>query len=136
MINTAIVRDWMAAAQQPGASMATTRLYERLVREEIQELQDAYAACDARPYDLSIQAEVLDGIVDSVWCLIGLAHAMGFDFDRAFSEVARSNQSKIDPVSGLVEKDETGKVRKPEQYSPPSLQPYVRHPVQLELDFG
>lgn len=134
MIDSNAVRQWMAVAQQPGRDKPTAELYEKLVQEEFHEFQDAYMLAEAQPDNLIRQADVLDGIVDTIWCLIGLGHAMGLDVDGAFFEVTRSNRSKIDPVTYRVEKDANGKVKKPESYTPPDLMRFVRQPVQMELD--
>lgn len=46
-------------------------------------------------------------------------------FLPAFFEVARSNISKIDPVTGTVIKREDGKVLKPANWTPPDLSRFV-----------
>ena len=50
----------------------------------------------------------------------------GFDVDGAWAEVARSNLTKIDPVTGKVNKRKDGKVLKPEGWTPPDLKPFVK----------
>jgi predicted HAD superfamily Cof-like phosphohydrolase len=50
----------------------------------------------------------------------------GFDVQGAWDEVARSNLSKIDPVTGKVIKRNDGKVLKPEGWTPPDLKPFVK----------
>ena len=89
-------------------------LYYKLIKEEFDEL------CDA-----SIRVEELDAIADLIWVLIGYAHARGYNIEGAWNEVARSNMSKIDPVSGKVIKRADGKILKPETFSPPNLQPFI-----------
>ena len=133
MIPTQEVRDWMEAAGQPANNIDTAKLYRELVKEEHTEFADAFEMYMLDPSNKEAKIETLDGIVDTVWCLVCIAEAMGCDFDGAFSEVLRSNLSKIDPMTGRVEKFSTGKVKKPMSYSPPVLDPFIGS-KQLELD--
>jgi predicted HAD superfamily Cof-like phosphohydrolase len=48
---------------------------------------------------------------------------MGYDIEGAMAEVARSNMSKVD--GGVIRKTPSGKVIKPEGYSPPDLKGFV-----------
>lgn len=62
---------------------------------------------------------------DFIFDIILLAKYLDFDFVGAYNEVARSNMSKVDSISGKVLKREDGKVLKPETYSPPNLSPFI-----------
>ena len=134
MIPTQEVRDWMEAAGQPANNFDTAKLYRELVKEEHTEFADAFEIYMQVPHNRATKEETLDGIVDTVWCLICMAEALGCDFDGAFREVLRSNLSKIDPETGRVEKYTTGKVKKPKSYSPPDLRPFISEGIQLTLD--
>jgi predicted HAD superfamily Cof-like phosphohydrolase len=89
-------------------------LYKNLIREEVQELEDAESNEDA-----------LDALVDILVVTIGTIHSMGADGEGAWNEVMRSNFSKI-CEDGKVRKREDGKVLKPITYSPPNLEPFVK----------
>ena len=64
--------------------------------------------------------------MDMVWVILGFCYMKGYDVQGAWNEVARSNLSKIDPVTGKVKKREDGKVLKPEGWTPPDLTPFVK----------
>lgn len=116
------VQNWMQAADQFTGDFdaAQAGLYEDLIREEYKEWQDA------RGDNGFNHKEDLDAVCDLIWVLIGYAKSMGYDIEGAFAEVVRSNNSKIDPRTGKVEKNPTtGKVMKPEGYSPPDLTRFV-----------
>lgn len=114
------VRRFMTAGHQDvtGESNETAELYLTLIEEEMGEFWNGvYAKNDQ---------EILDGICDSIWVLAGYAHARGWNLIGAFNEVARSNLSKVDKASGMILKNESGKIIKPETYSPPELTPFLR----------
>lgn len=60
-----------------------------LLKEEIQEIEDAYEAGDL--------PELVDGLDDTLYVLLGLVCRMGLqhEFKRGFEEVCDSNDSKI-----------------------------------------
>mgnify|MGYP003340672012 CR=1 FL=1 len=68
----------------------------------------------------------LDGCMDLIWVVLGFCYMKGYDVDGAWKEVARSNLSKINSVTGKVIKREDGKVLKPEGWTPPSLEQFVK----------
>jgi predicted HAD superfamily Cof-like phosphohydrolase len=72
---------------------------------------------------ISNRESLLDADVDLLWVTVGAALSAGFDLRGAMDEVTRSNFSKM--VDGKMVKDENGKVRKPETFSPPLLEPFV-----------
>jgi predicted HAD superfamily Cof-like phosphohydrolase len=51
---------------------------------------------------------------------------MGADGEGAWIEVMRSNFAKIDHDTGKVRKREDGKVLKPEGWTPPELEQFLR----------
>jgi predicted HAD superfamily Cof-like phosphohydrolase len=113
------VRRFMLAGDQNviGTDPKQAELYANLVKEEIAEFW--------KGIDDSNAVEILDGICDSIWVLVGYAHSRGWNVISAFEEVARSNMSKVDIETGKLLKREDGKVLKPESYSPPNLAPFV-----------
>lgn len=92
-------------------------LYINLIREELQELNDAI-----NEYD---KVEQLDALIDIVVVTIGAIHSMGADAQGAWDEVMRTNFAKVDSKTGKVRKREDGKVLKPEGWLPPSLIEYL-----------
>ncbi len=93
------------------------QLYANLIGEEIDELATAAENNDPQ--------EVLKELMDVIVVLVGYGHSLGFDMDGAWMEVWKSNMSKIDPVTGKVEKRDDGKVLKPATYVAPDMSKYV-----------
>lgn len=89
-------------------------LYKELIREETQELFDAFDA-----------VEELDALIDIMVVTAGALHSMGVDPDGAWKEVMRSNFDKVDPRTGRVTKREDGKVLKPQNWEPPRLERFI-----------
>jgi predicted HAD superfamily Cof-like phosphohydrolase len=61
-----------------------------------------------------------------IWVILGYCYMKGFDVDGAWKEVARSNLAKIDPTTGKVIKRADGKVLKPEGWTPPELEQFIK----------
>jgi predicted HAD superfamily Cof-like phosphohydrolase len=92
-------------------------MYLDLIKEEVQELQDAV--------DQDDKVEQLDALIDILVVVVGALHSLGADAEGAWNEVIRSNMSKVDPATGKVIKREDGKVLKPATYSAPELTPFL-----------
>jgi predicted HAD superfamily Cof-like phosphohydrolase len=107
------VATFMQACGHRFKDQDTWELYWNLTGEELNELM----AAD------SLITE-LDGILDTIWTLIGYGLARGYDMQGAWNEVARSNLAKINE-RGVCVKDINGKVQKPEGWRPPNLLPYI-----------
>lgn len=124
-LNAQAVRTFMAAASQPEVDIETAKLYSEIITpEEYRERTDAWQLIKLDPNNPRHRIEHLDGIIDSIWCLIAEGLAMGYDVEGAFNEVARSNLSKI-MSNGAIQKAPTGKVMKPATYFPPDLSKYI-----------
>jgi len=89
-------------------------LYAKLIQEEFKELMLA-----------DTKEDVLKELMDCMVVFIGYGISMGWNLDRAWNTVWTSNMSKIDPVTGKVEKREDGKVLKPASYKAPDLSKIV-----------
>lgn len=89
-------------------------LYKKLIKEEVQELEDA-----------TCQEEQLDALIDILVVTIGAIHSMGANGEGAWREVMRSNMAKIDVNTGKVRKRDDGKVLKPDNWQPPNLAQYL-----------
>ena len=96
-------------------SINNAHLYIDLIDEEYKEFYEAENA-----------TEVLDACMDMIWVIMGYCYMMGWDVDRAWKEVARSNLAKINPETGKVIKREDGKVLKPEGWTPPALEQFTK----------
>ena len=117
------VYEFMVAADQPPKDFETALVYEPIIQEEMREFWDGFELVKQNPLSHRARMEHLDGIVDTMWTLIAQALAMGYDIEGAMAEVARSNMSKVD--GGVIRKTPSGKVVKPEGYSPPNLKGFV-----------
>lgn len=121
---------WHKAAQCPAPESVTTLTAEalkrraELIREESGEVVEALrrmAAGDPEPtQDPAAHAEaiheILDGLIDTIWTLLGTAVEMGIDLEGPWEAVMRANFSKAP-----YPKNEWGKVLKPEGWKAPFL---------------
>ena len=116
-----MVKEWMelAGQQVPSEELADTgyneqaNLYADLIDEEFNEFMAAFGMKD--------EVEQLDAVCDIIWVCAGYAHSKGWDLNKAFAEVGRSNYSKFP-----TKKDpETGKVLKSKNFSPPDLKKLI-----------
>jgi len=96
----------------PDITGVDLELHGRLLTEELAETIAAMRERDA--------VEILDGLVDLAYVVLGVALDCGFDLDAAFEEVHRSNMSKLLP-DGTVLRREDGKVLKGPNFTPPDL---------------
>jgi predicted HAD superfamily Cof-like phosphohydrolase len=94
------------------------KLYIDLIKEEVQELNDAIKDGDL--------TEQLDALIDILVVTTGAIHSAGFDANGAWDEVMKTNFAKIDPTTGKVNKRADGKVLKPEGWVAPNLIPFLR----------
>lgn len=93
-------------------------MYCALIEEEHKELKEAIAADD--------DEEIVDALLDILVVTIGALHSFGADAEGAWKEVMSTNFAKIDRRTGKVRKREDGKVLKPDGWTPPQLEPFVR----------
>lgn len=94
------------------------RLYLNLIREEYNELMVAL--------DQEDLVEQLDALEDLIVVIVGAMNSAGFNGEGAWNEVMRTNFAKIDPETGKVRKREDGKVLKPEGWTAPVLEPFIK----------
>jgi len=99
-------------------SEANASLYRNLIVEEYNEYLTALNKHD--------EVEQLDACMDMIWVILGFCYMKGYNVDGAWAEVARSNLAKINPETGKVTKRVDGKVLKPEGWTPPSLEQFVK----------
>lgn len=121
-----LVREFHAAFGQPDADApniddeTTNQLRVALLREELDELQDALNARDP--------VAVLDALTDLQYVLDGAYLQLGFAAvkDVALAEVHRSNMSKLGDDGKPVLRED-GKILKGERYVAPDLTRIVRY---------
>jgi predicted HAD superfamily Cof-like phosphohydrolase len=99
-------------------SLSNASLYRNLIAEEFSEFIQANNKND--------EVEKLDACMDMIWVILGFCYMKGYDVQGAWNEVARSNLAKINPDTGKVIKREDGKVLKPEGWTPPQLEQFVK----------
>lgn len=68
--------------------------------------------------------ELLDALCDQIVTSVGVAHMLRMDIEGALKEVNRSNFSKFE--NGLPVFNEQGKIAKGKDYTPPSLEDFVK----------
>ena len=83
-----------------------------LIQEELDELKEAIKKKDI--------VEVADALTDILYVTYGAGHSFGLNLDDCFSEVQRSNMSKLD-LNGRPIYNENGKVMKGVNYFKPNL---------------
>ena len=87
-----------------------------LIQEELNELQNAIKTKNL--------TEVADALTDILYVTYGAGHAYGIDLDKCFSEVQRSNMSKLGE-DGKPIYNKKGKVMKGPQYFEPNLKQFI-----------
>ena len=82
---------------------------------------------------LEVAREILDGVTDLHVVVAGLGLACGLPGQAAYQRVSSSNLSKANPVSGMIDKDSTGKWIKGQNYKEPELDDLIRsyYPSQV-----
>ena len=87
-----------------------------LIKEELNELQNAMNTKNLK--------EIADALTDILYVTYGAGHAYGIDLDKCFSEVQRSNMSKLGE-DGKPIYNKKGKVMKGPQYFEPNLKQFI-----------
>ena len=92
------------------------KLRYELIREELEEFKRAMEAKNLK--------EIADALTDILYVTYGAGHAYGIDLDKCFSEVQRSNMSKLGE-DGKPIYNEKGKVMKGPKYFEPNLKQFI-----------
>ena len=92
------------------------KLRYNLIKEELNELQNAIKTKDLK--------EIADALTDILYVTYGAGHAYGIDLDKCFSEVQKSNMSKLGE-DGKPIYNEKGKVMKGSKYFEPNLRQFI-----------
>jgi predicted HAD superfamily Cof-like phosphohydrolase len=112
----AVGQELPSSPQQSVSEQA--ELYKKLIKEEVEEFWEAESASD--------DVEQIDACFDMMWVIVGYMKSRGWDCENIWDEGAKSNLSKIDPVSGKVIRREDGKILKPEGWKPPDFTKFVK----------
>ena len=92
------------------------KLRYSLIQEELNELQNAMKTKNLK--------EIADALTDILYVTYGAGHAYGIDLDKCFSEVQKSNMSKLGE-DGKPIYNEKGKVMKGPKYFEPNLKQFI-----------
>jgi predicted HAD superfamily Cof-like phosphohydrolase len=111
------VREFMIGCGQTVDDQNQAALYMRLIIEEFNELTQAFAQNDV--------VEIADACADLKWVIEGLEHSLKLPQQAIWDEVNRSNRSKFQN-GVLVKNEHTGKVMKPDTYSPPDIKSILK----------
>ena len=103
----------------PDVDLAELRL--DLIQEEVDELAQAIIDQDI--------VEIADALTDILYVTYGAGHAFGIDLDTCFTEVHRSNMSKLG-IDGKPIYRHDGKVLKGRGYTPPQLAKIIQARIQ------
>ena len=88
-----------------------------LIQEELDELKEAINKNDI--------VEVADALTDILYVTYGAGHSFGINLDECFTEVQKSNMSKLDSNGNPIFND-NGKVMKGPNYFKPNLKQYLK----------
>ena len=88
-----------------------------LIEEELNELKEAIKNKDLK--------ETIDALTDILYVTYGAGHAFGVNLDECFSEVQKSNMSKLGN-DGKPIFNENGKVMKGPNYFKPNLEQFLK----------
>ena len=88
-----------------------------LIEEELNELKEAIKNKDLK--------ETIDALTDILYVNYGAGHAFGVNLDKCFSEVQKSNMSKLGE-DGKPIFNENGKVLKGPNYFKPNLEQFLK----------
>ena len=87
-----------------------------LIKEELNELQNAIKTKNLK--------EIADALTDILYVTYGAGHAYGIDLDKCFSEVQKSNMSKLGE-DGKPIYNKKGKGMKGSKYFEPNLRQFI-----------
>jgi predicted HAD superfamily Cof-like phosphohydrolase len=94
-----------------------SKLYKVLIDEEYDEFIKAWNEND--------DVEKIDACFDMMWVIVGYMKSRGWDCEGIWDEGAKSNLSKIDPVTGSVRRRDDGKILKPDGWQPPNFSKFL-----------
>lgn len=114
-------------------SPAVIALRDRLIEEEVDDelrvaLHQLRNVLQVPGTDLETVADLLvqaaDGMIDSLYVVIGMGIDLGMPVRELWNEVQRTNMAKIHP-DGTIHKRGDGKILKPDGWRAPNLRPIL-----------
>ena len=91
-----------------------------LISEEVEETREALDNLKQDPTSKELQAEALKELIDILYVTYGSIQCLGWDADKAFEAVHKSNMSKVDDNGEPIYRED-GKVLKGPNYQPPNM---------------
>lgn len=131
MTNFEMVREFhktfgLTVQQEPiYPSTKDINLRWKLMNEEFNEV--SYAMAEEGTLE-----ELAKELADLLYVVYGTGVTYGFDMDKIFTEVHRSNMSKL-TADGKVLRRDDGKVLKSDLYTPADLRSVQNFPIEAEL---
>lgn len=102
----------------------------RIALEESRIFRDAASKGIEYAYGMEARVLLADAAADTIVVAVGLLNSLGVDPEAVLAEVIRSNESKRQP-DGTLLKDESGKIQKGPNYTPPNIEQFFKKPRQL-----
>jgi len=102
----------------------TVNLRLELINEEFNELKEAVVNKDL--------TEIADALGDILVVTLGAGAAFGIDLDAVFTEIHRSNMSKLGADGNPIYRED-GKIMKGPNYSPPDIKSVILNQKCLNL---
>lgn len=98
-------------------------------------MQEAFQSYDKNGDPFSSEpivqaAQQADAMVDWIYYTLNVAGAHRIDLDPVFQLVHEANMQKIDSATGIVRRNEDGKIQKPPGWTPPDIESELKR--QLE----
>ena len=93
------------------------QLRHDLIKEELDEFEKAIQTNNLK--------EVADALTDILYVTYGAGHSFGINLDKCFTEVQKSNMSKLDKDGKPIYNDK-GKVMKGPNFFEPNLKQFVK----------
>jgi predicted HAD superfamily Cof-like phosphohydrolase len=103
-----MVSEYAEVSQQEG----TKKLYEKLINEEFEELQDEMYD----DFDGASPEGELKEMADLIYVLYGYARVKGYNLDKAVERVHENNMGRMYQPDGTILRRDDGKVMKNKDY--------------------
>ncbi|KAK3177656.1 hypothetical protein K4F52_009561 [Lecanicillium sp. MT-2017a] len=119
-------RDAIRTTPAANIGLERARMRHKLMQEENQEYLDAAESGDI--------VEIADALGDQLYVLCGsiIAHGMQDIIEDVFTEIHRSNMSKLGPDGKPVYREGDGKILKGPNYTRPDLKDIVESRMVIE----
>lgn len=99
-------------------------------------LDEAYAKIDKNgdaysPEPIVQASQQADAIVDWIYYSLNVAAAHCIDIEPVFELVHAANMTKVDSATGIVRRNEDGKIQKPPGWSPPDIESELKRQLSV-----